>query len=128
MAAGRHLTAPAFILRGMDPTEARDLLARERARIEAALVDAGEPEGDEEAAVYDSGDVAPELLETEIDVGVEASLREELAAIERAEGRLAEGRYGLSVESGEPIPDARLQAVPWAERTAEEQARLESGR
>jgi DnaK suppressor protein len=112
----------------MDLAQARDLLARERARIEAALVDAGKPEGDEEAAVYDSGDVAPELLETEIDEGVEASLREELAAIERAEGRLAEGMYGLSVESGEPIPDGRLQAVPWAERTAEEQARFESGR
>lgn len=112
----------------MDLPQARDLLARERARIEAALRNAGKPEGDEEAAVYDSGDVAPELLETEIDEGVEASLREELAAIERAEGRLAEGTYGLSVESGEPIPDARLQAVPWAERTAEEQARLESGR
>jgi DnaK suppressor protein len=112
----------------MDPAEARDLLTRERARIEAALIDAGEPEGDEEAAVYDSGDVAPELLETEIDVGVQASLGEELDAIERAERRLAEGTYGLSVESGEPIPDARLQAVPWAERTAEEQARLESGR
>lgn len=128
MTAGRHRTAPAFILRRMDLAQARDLLARERARIEAALVDAGKPEGDEEAAVHDSGDVAPELLETEIDIGVEASLREELAAIERAEGRLAEGSYGLSVESGEPIPDGRLQAVPWAERTAEEQARLESGR
>jgi DnaK suppressor protein len=128
MIAGGHRTAPAFILRTMDLAQARDLLARERARIEAALVDAGKPEGDEEAAVYDSGDVAPELLETEIDEGVQASLREELAAIERAEGRLAEGTYGLSVESGEPIPDGRLQAVPWAERTAEEQARFESGR
>jgi DnaK suppressor protein len=128
MTAGRHRTAPAFILRTMDPAQARDLLASERTRIEGALADAAKPEGDEEAAVHDSGDVAPELLETEIDVGVEASLREELAAIERAEGRLAEGSYGLSVESGEPIPDARLQAVPWAERTVEEQARLESGR
>jgi DnaK suppressor protein len=128
MTAGGHRTAPAFILRTMDPAQARDLLASERARIEAALADAAKPEGDEEAAVFDSGDVAPELLETEIDVGVQASLREELAAIERAERRLAEGSYGLSVESGEPIPDARLQAVPWAERTAEEQARLESGR
>ncbi|MFI4989598.1 MAG: TraR/DksA family transcriptional regulator [Solirubrobacterales bacterium] len=111
----------------MDPAQARDLLARERARIEAALLDAGKPEGDEQAAAFDSGDVAPELLETEIDVGVEASLRDELAAIERAEGRLDEGSYGLSVQSGEPIPDARLQALPWAERTVEEQTRLESG-
>jgi RNA polymerase-binding transcription factor DksA len=30
------------------------------------------------------------------------------------------------VESGEPIPDARLEAIPWAERTTEEQARYEA--
>jgi RNA polymerase-binding transcription factor DksA len=30
-----------------------------------------------------------------------------------------------SFESGKPIPDARLELVPWAERTAEEQARHE---
>ena len=52
-------------------------------------------------------------------------LREELAAIERAEQRLRDGTYGLSVESGEPNPDARLEMIPWAERTAEEQARYE---
>jgi DnaK suppressor protein len=45
--------------------------------------------------------------------------------VERAEKRLAEGTYGLSVESGEPIPDGRLEIIPWAERTAEEQARYE---
>ncbi|HUA73895.1 MAG TPA: hypothetical protein VL988_03985 [Solirubrobacteraceae bacterium] len=112
----------------MDQDEARDLLARERARIEAALAGTAAPEGDDEGVRDDGGDVAPALLETEIDQGLEASLNEELAAIERAERRLAEGTYGLSVESGEPIPDARLQSVPWAERTAEEQARLESGR
>jgi DnaK suppressor protein len=112
----------------VDPTQARDLLARERSRIEAALGELAKPEGDDEAAVYDSGDVAPELLETEIDEGLAAPLREELAAVERAEARVAEGTYGLSVESGEPIPDGRLQSIPWAERTAEEQARLESGR
>ena len=46
-------------------------------------------------------------------------------AIERAEKRLEEGTYGLSVESGRPIPDERLELIPWAERTADEQARYE---
>ncbi len=32
-----------------------------------------------------------------------------------------------SVESGEPIPDARLEANPTAERTVEEQERYERG-
>jgi DnaK suppressor protein len=69
--------------------------------------------------------VGGELLEAEIGEGVAERLRDELQAIERAEQRLAEGTYGISVESGQPIPDSRLQAIPWAERTAEEQARYE---
>ena len=44
-------------------------------------------------------------------------------AVERAEARLAAGTYGLSIESGSPIPDERLEAVPTAERTVEEEAR-----
>jgi DnaK suppressor protein len=53
-------------------------------------------------------------------------LQAELEAIDRAEKRLGEGTYGVSVESGEPIPDKRLEAVPHAERTVEEQARYEA--
>ena len=68
------------------------------------------------------------ILEEEVDTGLAEDLSEELAMVERAERRLEEGTYGISVESGQPIPDERLEAVPWAERTAEEQQRLESGR
>lgn len=109
----------------MDSAEARELLATERARIESALAELAKPEGDDEAH---TDDTAPELLETEIDEGLARPLREELAAIARAEQRLADGSYGKSIESGEPIPDGRLQSIPWAERTAEEQARYEAGR
>jgi len=62
-----------------------------------------------------------DLYEKELQVGLEDDLSEQLAALERAEARLAAGTYGLSVESGEPIPDARLEALPLAERTVEEQ-------
>ena len=123
---GRHGTAAAFILRTMDPAKASELLSRERERIERALADLAAPESDPNGDPADAGDNAPELLDAEIDAGLAAPLREELAAVQRAEARLAEGSYGLSVESGRPIPDGRLQSIPWAERTAEEQARYES--
>jgi len=42
-----------------------------------------------------------------------------------AEGRIALGTYGLSVDSGKPIPDERLEAEPLALRTVEEQRRFE---
>jgi DnaK suppressor protein len=105
----------------MDPERARELLARERERIERALArrgheDAGEP-GEE-----DSANLASDLYQDELDEGLADDLREELAAVERAEARLAAGTYGRSIESGTPIPDERLEALPTAERTAEEEA------
>jgi DnaK suppressor protein len=67
-------------------------------------------------------EAGPDLLDAEVSRATAEPLREELDAIARAEARLENGTYGISVESGEPIPDARLEAIPWAERTAEEQA------
>jgi DnaK suppressor protein len=99
----------------MDAEHARALLARERLRIERSQAD------------QDPADDSAELADTELDEGIVEHLKTELEAIERAETRLAEGTYGLSVESGEPIPDARLELIPWAERTAEEQERFERG-
>ena len=110
----------------MDDARARELLSRERERIERSLADLEAPDEDRDEP-RDAGDDANELFDDELDEGVAERLRQELAAIERAEQRLAEGKYGLSIESGEPIPDGRLEAIPWAERTAEEQGRYERG-
>ena len=110
----------------MDEARARELLAHERQRIERSLVDL-DPAPDEELSHVDQhlADAGSELFETEREAGLATQLRDELAAVERAEQRLAEGKFGLSVESGEPIPDERLERMPWAERTVEEQARYE---
>ena len=109
----------------MDAQRARELLSRERARIERALAQAAPPDPDDYPDHVDPGDVAPATLEKELEAGLAERLRGELEAIERAEQRLAQGRYGLSVESGQPIPDDRLEAIPWAERTIEEQVRYD---
>jgi DnaK suppressor protein len=110
----------------MDEARARELLAHERQRIERSLVDL-DPAPDEELSHVDQhlADAGSELFETEREAGLATQLRDELAAVERAEQRLAEGKFGLSVESGEPIPDERLERMPWAERTVEEQARYD---
>jgi DnaK suppressor protein len=110
----------------MDEARATELLARERARIERSLADLG-PAEDEELSHADQhlADAGSDLFETEREEGLASQLGEVLEAIERAEQRLAEGKFGLSVESGEPIPDDRLERVPWAERTVEEQARYD---
>jgi DnaK suppressor protein len=112
----------------MDPERARELLDAERRRIEqaaTALDRDGPLEGDERV---EPGDVDSEdLYFDELDEGRRQQLQADLAALERAEQRLAAGTYGLSVESGEPIPDARLEALPLAERTVEEEDRYRRG-
>ena len=109
----------------MDDDRARELLARERERIEQTLSRLGGDgplEGSERLEPGDEG--SEDLYQDEYNAGREADLKRDLAALERAEERLAAGTYGLSVESGEPIPDGRLEALPTAERTVEEQERL----
>jgi DnaK suppressor protein len=110
----------------MDPDRARELLRLERERITRAIADLdreGRLEGDDE---WEPGDRDSEdLYQDELNAGRATDLRRELAALERAEARLADGTYGLSVESGELIPDGRLEAVPTAERTVAEQERFE---
>jgi len=112
----------------MDPARARELLARERARIEdalAALEREGPLEGSERLEPGDED--SEDLYQDERDEGRRLDLREELAAVERAEARLQDGTYGRSIESGDPIPDARLEARPTAERTVEEEDRFRRG-
>jgi DnaK suppressor protein len=111
----------------MDEARARELLSLHRERVERALADLARTDDDDELSHLDQhpADEATNLYDDELDEGLADRLREELAAIERAEQRVEEGTYGLSVESGEPIPDARLEAIPWAERTAQEQERYE---
>jgi DnaK suppressor protein len=108
----------------MDPERARDLLAAERERIERALASLGHVDDGEEADEFDPANVATDLYQDEFDAGLAEDLRQQLAAVGRAEARLAAGTYGLSIQSGEPIPDERLEFVPTAELTAEEAAAL----
>ena len=107
----------------MDAGRARELLIRERQRIERALAQLGHQDTGEPADEEDPANLASVLYQDELDEGLAEDLREELAAVERAEARLAAGTYGFSIASGKPIPDERLEAVPTAERTVDEEAR-----
>jgi DnaK suppressor protein len=111
----------------VDADQARALVAAERERIRQALARLGPEDSGEPADEFDPGNSASELYQDEFDAGRADDLREQLAAVERAEERIAAGTYGLSTESGEPIPDERLEARPTAELTAdEERARASS--
>jgi DnaK suppressor protein len=112
----------------IDEGLARELLQRERERIESSLADLERVRSSELEEIdtatnpLDEGEL---IEEEEVDEALAVQLRAELEAVERAEKRLEDGTYGFSVESGEPIPAERLKAIPWAERTQEEQERYE---
>ena len=108
----------------MDPGRAHELLQAERERLER-LLRRRALEPSDELSRTDAADLGTDLFEEELDEGLADELSAELEAVERAEQRLADGTYGLSIESGAPIPDERLEVSPAAERTAEEQARYD---
>jgi len=108
----------------MDVERARELLAAERRELERALGDRGHQDDGEIAGFQEPANLAAELNLDKLDEALANDLHERLEALERAEQRLATGTYGLSIESGEPIPDERLEAIPTAERTVEEERAL----
>ncbi len=108
----------------MDESRARALLAAERERITSEASALGF-EASDDLSTTDLADSASNLYQEELDQSRLDDLRTQLEALERAEQRLEQGEFGRSVESGDPIPDARLEIVPTTERTEAEQARYE---
>lgn len=111
----------------MDNDRARRLLSAERTRVES-LLDSVKGDGQSDrSAANQQGDMSDssELLVSEgTDDAVADALTQRLAAIERAEQRLAAGTYGRSISSGALIPDERLEADPAAELTVDEAQNL----
>ncbi|HEX6481589.1 MAG TPA: TraR/DksA family transcriptional regulator [Ktedonobacteraceae bacterium] len=73
----------------------------------------------------DFEDTAVDFLETQqeqsILVNEQALLTEVLGALKRID----EGSYGKCVNCGQPIPEKRLEAIPWASRDVKCEAQLE---
>jgi DnaK suppressor protein len=112
----------------MEPERARELLENERAEVQRLLDDlesSGADDRDAETDINpgDAVDRAQPIVAEGVDDAVAAGLRDRLEAIGRAEQRLADGTFGLSVRSGEPIPDERLEVMPTAELTVAEAER-----
>jgi RNA polymerase-binding transcription factor len=114
----------------MDPERARALLESERAEVRQLLSDTTEAGAEDREAEDDAlyaSDAAQPLTAEGMDDAVAESLRDRLDTINRALKRIDDGTYGLSVRSGEPIPDERLEADPAAELTVEEARAAERG-
>jgi DnaK suppressor protein len=76
----------------------------------------------------DSGDQSQYIFERELDATLGKQFDRELQDVNRALEKIEEGTYGLSDGSGDPIPRGRLEAIPEAIYTVEEQQRRERER
>ena len=74
----------------------------------------------------DEGDVAVNSYQKELSFALQDSDAVRLKAIEVALNRLEKAQWGLCATCGEPIPEARLRAVPWATLCVRCQGRRET--
>jgi DnaK suppressor protein len=103
----------------------RDELVRIKEGMSADEKDLGETEGE---TTLDSGDLSQDMFTREMDASIGEQVERRLRGVDRALQKIDEGTYGLSDDSGESIPRGRLEAVPEAIRTVEEQQRFEQER
>ena len=120
-AAKKSPFTPAFL------AKQKDALLEERARyLEQA--EALQQEADQLAADREPGDVQFDeesgegdtiAVERERDLTLSAQARDAVRQIDEALERMDKGVYGICIHSGEPIPKARLEAIPWAAERVE---------
>lgn len=114
-------------------------IAQQRKRLEAMRRELlGGEEGtiaDERTAQEEHGDEAEEfedeaqgMAQNEVNQALHDVNDQRVSDIGRALQKIDEGTYGLSDESGEPIPQARLEVMPEAIFTVEEQERRDAGK
>ena len=110
----------------MDQDLARTRLSTERTEVARLLGETRQASAENHETAREPGDYADsaEPLASEgVEAAVVSTLSDRLAAIDRALARLDGGSYGVSVRSGDVIPEERLDADPAAELTlAEAQA------
>ena len=73
----------------------------------------------------DFEEVAVDFLETQQEQSIQVNEQALLTEIEQALGRLDNGTYGKCIVCGQPIPEKRLEAIPWAARCIKDEEQLE---
>jgi RNA polymerase-binding transcription factor len=98
--------------------DAGQVLADRETELEAQLAELTRPPG--ELGTISFGKRVGEGTSMAVDRLAAVSAQEHLLAmldeVRRAQRRLAEGTYGTCEVCGEPIPEGRLEARPWATR------------
>ncbi|HYK85810.1 MAG TPA: TraR/DksA family transcriptional regulator [Ktedonobacteraceae bacterium] len=73
----------------------------------------------------DFEEVAVDFLETQQEQSTLVTIQALLTEVQQALERIDNGTYGTCVVCGQPIPEKRLQAIPWAARCVKDEEQLE---
>jgi DnaK suppressor protein len=79
----------------------------------------GSPAQPEDAIQASDGEVEPEeeavdLEETDVEQAILDNEKALLFEVQQALARIENGTYGICSNCGQPIPEKRLEAIPWA--------------
>ncbi len=118
----------------LDLDRVRETLDSERARLQAAIAGVNhEGSLEEETGDLSIGrddhiaDSATDTYMRELDDGLEENAEHLLDEVDAALARLDAGTYGTCTKCGRDIPEARLQAIPWASLCLDDKRVLEGG-
>ena len=98
----------------------RKRLEEKRAEIQQHIATLIGSPASSEAASQTSYDVeepeeeAVDLQETDVDQAILDNEKTLLAEVQQALARIENGTYGYCSNCGQPIPEKRLEAIPWA--------------
>ena len=107
-------------------------LVEERERLEH-LIDEHEREREESTLAEGSADRSADPdnvdggaieVEMEMDLAMVQNARDLLDRVKHAQDRMEKGQYGICEVTGDPIPLARLEALPYATTTVEAANRI----
>ena len=104
----------------IDLTVMRKRLEEKQAEIQQHIATlTGSPMPPEDAIQASDGVLEPEeeavdLEETDVEQAILDNEKALLAEVQQALARIENGTYGICTNCGQPIPEKRLEAIPWA--------------
>ena len=110
----------------LDTGALRASLEAERARLVAELGEAIQAPG--QMTYGSQAAAASQVFEQQRDLALRDRATQQLALVDDALQRLDAGTFGTCQRCGQPIADARLEALPWAAHCIQCQSDIDKGR
>jgi RNA polymerase-binding protein DksA len=110
----------------LDPAAVRAALLEERARLLADVEETIQAPG--QMTYGSQAAAATQVFEQQRDLALRDRANQHLELVDAALARLDAGTFGRCLRCGQPIPDGRLEALPWAAHCIDCQSAIDRDR